>query len=64
MIPNIMSKTYPTEKEWLGKLYRKSESQNTVYSTKSSLSLFDIYCEYKKTTRKQLIDNLKFLRKK
>ena len=43
-----------SEKDWLDRLYRKSNSNRTVRVVKTSMAIFDYFCQDMGTTRSKL----------
>ena len=44
-----------SEKDWLGKIYRKSESARTEACAKVSLRMFDAFCKHEGTSKEKMI---------
>jgi hypothetical protein len=44
------------QKEWIDKLYRKSESKKTLRVVNTAISMFDYFCRNQGTTKEQMIN--------
>lgn len=49
------------DNDWLDRMFRTSESKSTVQTAKSSLSMFDYFCNDQKVTRAQMIEKYQIL---
>lgn len=51
MEQNPMNQETFSDEDWLGWMYRKSESKRTKQAASTSISMFKVFCDYQGTTR-------------